>query len=201
FLPEYRLIAIKLRTHSRILRCLPGEQKRQPAVSGRLRRSPGSGFCSEGFSQLFFRTDNGSKARGKVRSAAGTGEANIRQRPVLAGKPREVTIDRCPQCGIRPCRQREQGQIRLRRPLARRRRFFEHDESVRTAETERIDRAESRTIARTPFAALRTDEERRRGEVDLRVGIAEIEAGRDFSVSQRQRSLDQSGEPSRLFQV
>src|SRR5262245_65867077 len=56
-------------------------------------------------------------------------------------------------------------------------------------------------IARRPFAALRIDEERRRGEVDLRVGIAEIEAGRDFSVAQRQRSLDQSGEPSRLFQV
>src|SRR5215471_16517143 len=52
-----------------------------------------------------------------------------------------------------------------------------------------------------PIATLGIDEERTRGEVDLRVGSAEVEARRDFSVLQRQRGLDQGGKSRSLFQV
>ena len=179
-------MSIELRTHSRVLRRLPGEQKGQPALSGRSRRGAAGRFRGERFSQLFFRADNGGKTHRKMHSTSGAGKANVRQRRLITRKPREVTLDRCMQCGVGPCRQREQGQIRLRRRLGRRRRFFEHDESVRAAETERIDRGEPGTIARRPVAALRIDEERTRGEVDLRVGASEVEAGRDLPVLQRQ---------------
>src|SRR5689334_10123600 len=52
-----------------------------------------------------------------------------------------------------------------------------------------------------PLATLGIDEERTRGEVDLRVGSAEVEARRDFSVLQCQRGLDQGGKSRSLFQV
>src|SRR5262245_5206132 len=106
-----------------------------------------------------------------MRSAAGAGKTNIWQRRLVARKRREVALDRCPQCGTSPCRQHEQAQVRLSRSLDRCRRFFEHDESVRTAEAERIDRGEPRTIAGGPVAALRVDEERTGGEVDLGVRL------------------------------
>ena len=91
--------------------------------------------------------------------------------------------------------------MRLSRFLDRCRRLFEHDESVRTAEAERIDRGEPRTIAGGPVAALRIDEERTGGEIDLGIRPLEVETGRDFSAFQCQRSLDQAGKPRRLFQV
>src|SRR5262249_41799203 len=175
-------MAIELRAHSRVLRRLPGKEKRQPALSGRSRRSAVSGFYGEGLSQLFFRTDNGGKTHGKMRSAAGAGKANIGQRRLVAGKQREVALDRCPQCGLTPCRQREQGQIRLSRALGRRRRFFEHDESVRTAQAERIDRGEARTIAGRPVAAPRIDEERTGGGGGLGGWLLGVETWGGFFV-------------------
>src|SRR5260221_10770042 len=102
-----------------------------------------------------------------MRSAAGAGKANIGQRRLVAAKRREVALDRCAQCGIGPCRQREQAEVRLSGFLGRCRRFFEHDESVRTAEAERIDRGEPRTIAGGPVAALRIDEEPAWGGIRL----------------------------------
>src|SRR5262249_32863964 len=92
-------------------------------------------------------------------------------------------------------------QIRFTRPLGRRRRFFEHDESVRPAEAERIDRGEARTIAGRPVVALSIDEERTGGEGDLGGWLLEGETWRGFFVVECQGSLDQRSEPSRLFQV
>src|SRR5262245_10813630 len=103
---------------------------------------------------------------------ASAGNANVRQARLLAGKPREVTLDRCTQCGVGPSRQREQGWTHLICRFARCRRSFDHDESVRATKAERIDRGKSR-IACGPLAALRIDEKRTRGKVDLRVGVAE----------------------------
>src|SRR5437899_10326323 len=102
-----------------------------------------------------------------MRSAAGAGKANIGQRRLVAAKRREVALDRCPQCGTSPCRQREQAEVRLSRFLDRCRRLFEHDESVRAAEAERIDRAEPRTMASSPGSALRMDEAWPGAENDL----------------------------------
>jgi len=45
------------------------------------------------------------------------------------------------------------------------------------------------------------DFERTRGEIDLRVRIAEIQAGHQFSVFQRQSSLDQSGHTGHSVEV
>ena len=70
FLAKYRLMAIKLRPHSRVLRRLPGEQKGQPALSGRSRRGAVGRCRGERFSQLFLRADNRGKTHGKMRSAA-----------------------------------------------------------------------------------------------------------------------------------
>src|SRR5205823_12176921 len=101
----------------------------------------------------------------------------------------------------RPRRKREQAWTRLMRHRGPRGRLFEYDESIRAAEPERIDRGAPRMIACGPVATLGVHEEGTRSEVDLRIGIAEVEARRDFSVLQWQRGLHQGGKSRRLFQL
>src|SRR5262249_28829877 len=169
-------MAIEFHTHSCVLRSLPGEQKGQPALPCRLRRDAIRGFSRERFSQLLFRASNRGKPHRKMHSAASARKANVGQRCLITSQPCEVTLNRCAQCGVSPCRQREQGRIRFACRLGRRRRLFKHDESIRTAKTERIDGGEPRTIARGPVAILRIDKEWTRGEIDLWVGFSEVEA-------------------------
>ena len=101
FLAEDGLMAIELRAHSRVLRRLPGEQKGEPAISDRSRRGAVAGCRRECVSQLFFRTHDGRKPRGKMRSAACAGQAKVAQRRLIAREPREVASDRSMQRGDR----------------------------------------------------------------------------------------------------
>src|SRR2546423_5903626 len=117
-----------------------------------------------------------------MRSPTGAGKADVRQLRLFARKPREVTLDRRSQCGRRPRREHEQARTCLMHDRSHHGRLFEHDESIGASEPERIDRGAPRMIACGPVAALRIDEEGARGEVDLWVGIAEVEARRGFSL-------------------
>ena len=82
----------------------------------------------------------------------------------------------------------------------RRRRLFEHHVRVGAAHAGRHHAGAAWALA-PPFTDAGRDVERRRGEIDLRVRLAEVQARRNLPVLEREHGLDHAGEPRGRVEV
>ena len=99
-------------------------------------------------------------------------------------------------------RRHEQQLPRPRRPGSlKRRRFFDDDVGVGAADPERAHAGQTPAAGRFPRRQAGVDVERRRAEVDLRVGALVVQARRNQPMLQRQRRLDQPGDASRGIEM
>ena len=104
-LSEYRLMSIELRTHVGVLRRLPGEQKSQPALSGRSSarcrcRIPRRALPAIALSSPTTAANRIGKC---VRPLVLVKQMSGKRRSGQSSKPSEVTLDRCTQVPRRSC--------------------------------------------------------------------------------------------------
>ncbi len=194
--PEGGLRFIQVAPHARIGRALPREQEHHIALSC---RKPARGSRGElGAAELCDRIvdvggDHGD-ALGESLAADGErpghiGEVGIRLRFEVVGQLRGGVGER------RGGARRQHQQIRTARRFRCRqlRRFFHHHMGVGSAHAERTHAGPARRFRQGPLALRSVDHERRRGEVDGRVGCIEMQAGRNALLGQRESGLDDAG--------
>ena len=135
----------------------------------------------------------GEGAAAEVEGVGHVREARLRVRRQVPGEP----VGRGFQGGRGPCRE-DQHLPGPRRPRGRRlRRLLQDHVGVGAAHAESVDASAPGTVSRLPGHGCGVDEERARGEVDLRVGPLEVQARRNRPVLQREHRFDQAGDPRR----
>src|SRR5206468_6269385 len=79
--------------------------------------------------------------------------------------------------------------------------FLHEDVRVGAAEAEGVDSRQGRAVALRPRLALRRHAEAQPVEVDVRVGLLEVQVAGDVAVVQGQGDLDQPGDAGGGLQV
>ena len=192
--PESRLAVVKVAAHVRVLRPSAGKHEHDVARS-----------CGSAGDDVF-RIALHERAQSVIAVAADHHPAPSEVTPSRLERVRHVgqrrgriraqeideAVGRCFQRTITARRKRHQVPVPAALFRRARRCFFEHDVRVRSADAERADAGAARTFA-PPFLQPRVHVERAVGEVDGRIRLGEVEAGRELLVLQRKDGLDQAG--------
>ncbi len=201
-LAKGRLAFVQRPSHPQVLRSLAGKQEGDLGailLTQRLLRSCGGELLPACFRVV----GHDRQAVMEVGAACGGGKADIGQRIGTIGQIFVVAAGEFLQGRLVLCREDQEvlGAVRGEIPPGRFGCLFQDDMGVGAAEAEGTDPCDPPALDGRPGGTLGGNGQGEFLPGNERIGVVQVQVGRDFAVLQRQNDLDQAGDPRGGFQV